>query len=119
MHCAVCLKSKDWKNAQYFKRWAQIDAESTHFYKTRFVLQKRLGLVDTAQTVSLGQWTPGLVDVLIFLLFIFSSHLLGPILILKNKCWGIKYGIMITLFDIIVAVLNTDFTQICMSLIVV
>ena len=38
-----------------FKCWAQIDAGSTHFYKTRFVLQW-LGMVETAQMVSLGQW---------------------------------------------------------------
>ena len=37
------------------KRWAEIDARSTHFYKTRFVLQW-LGMVETDQTVSLGQW---------------------------------------------------------------
>ena len=55
--------------------WAQIDAGSTHFYKTRFVLQC-LGMIETAQTVSLGQWKakdPGLNPVDDRILYIFSS----------------------------------------------
>ena len=53
-----------------FKSWALIDAGSTHFYKTRFVLHW-LGKLEIAQTVSLGQWKaedpgPNPVDVRIF-----------------------------------------------------
>ena len=49
-------------------------------------------MIETAQMVSLGQWKA---EDPWFESSIFSRHLLGPILILRNKCWGVysvKYG---------------------------
>ena len=76
-----------------FKCWAQIDARSTHFYKTTFVLQW-LGMVEQLKRLvqASGKWKIPGSDVRIFFL---SWHLLGPILVLRNKCRGVylvKYG---------------------------